>query len=130
MNVEALIPSLWARYPFLEDESLSVRHGGIKEPDVERWAAECGRDRQSVYDGFARHLAIAFHRGELPFAFCDAVLNDLHEVITLADDARPNLFWRVFLAFDEGEYHRSADRSDDPVAEHTVPAIAQIVKSL
>lgn len=130
MNIDALVPELWGRYPFLDDETLRVRLGGIREPDVELWAAENGGDRGLVYDAFARHLAVAFHQRRLPFAFCDAVLNDLETVITMADDVRSDLFWRVYLAFDAGEYHRSADKSDDPVAEHTEPTIADIVRSL
>jgi hypothetical protein len=130
MNIDALVPELWGRYPFLEDESRPVRLGRIREPDIELWAAEYGGDREPVYDAFARYLALAFHQRELPFAFCDAVLNDLHTVITMADDVRPDLFWRVYLAFDAGEYHRNADKSDNPVAEYTEPAIADIVRSL
>jgi hypothetical protein len=130
MNIDALVPELWGRYPFLDDESLRVRLGGLGEPDVELWAAEYGGDRGLLYDAFARYLAVAFHQGKLPFAFCDAVLNDLHTVITMADDARPDLFLQAFLAFDAGEYYRRADGSDDPVAEHTRPAIADIVRRL
>jgi hypothetical protein len=130
MNIDALVPELWGRYPYLEDESLRVRLGGIREPDIERWAAEYGGERALLYDGFARYLAVAFHAGKLPFAFCDAVMNDLQTVISNADEAVPDLFWRVYLAFDAGEYHRTVDKSDDPVAEHTEPAIADIVRSL
>lgn len=57
-------------------------------------------------------------------------MNDLHTVISMADDLRPDLFWQVFSAFDAGEFHRREDKSDDPVAEHTEPAIADIVRSL
>lgn len=129
MNFDHLVPELWGRYPFLTDERSPVRLGGIVDPDVKRWAASFGGDRGAVYDAFARHLAIAFHQKTLPFAFCDAVMNDLEAVITHADDVRPDLFWSVYLAFDAGEYHRHADKSDDPVAEYTVPAIAAIVRT-
>jgi hypothetical protein len=130
MNIEALVPQLWQRYPFLDDETLRVRLGGIREADVAAWAAESGGDRGKVYDEFARYLAVAFHERRLPFAFCDAVMNDLHGVIIHADDTRPDLFWEVFEAFDEGEYHHKEDMSDDPVADYTEPAIAAIVATL
>jgi hypothetical protein len=129
MNFNALVPELWGRYPFLNDDRLPVRLG-IREPDVEQWAASFGGDRGQLYDAFARYLAIAFHQRKLPFAFCDSVMNDLEAVISYADDVRPDLFWSVYLAFDAGEYHRRADKSDDPVAEHTEPAIADIVRGL
>ena len=130
MNIDALVGGLWSRYVSLEDEKVRARLGCIEEPDVELWAARYGGDHRLLYDALARYLAVAFHQGKLPFAFCDAVINDLHTVITIANDVRPDLFWRVFLAFDAGEYHRSADRSDDPIAEFTEPAIADIVRSL
>ena len=128
--MELLVPELWQRYPFLDDESHQVRLGGIREADVARWAAEVGGERGKVYDEFARYLAVAFHERRLPFAFCDAVMNDLHAVIINADDIRPDLFWQVFLAFDAGEHHRRDDKSDDPEAEHTNPAIAAIIANL
>lgn len=127
MNIDVLVPELWQRYPFLDNEALRVRLGRIREADVAGWAAECGGERGRVYDEFARYLAVAFDEGRLPFAFCDAVMNDLEAVIAHAHDSRPDLFWQVYLAFDAGEYHRRDDRSDNPAAEHTKPAIAAIV---
>ena len=104
-----------------------MRLGRIRESDVDRWAESFGGDRGEVYNAFARYIATAFDQKTLPFEFCDAVMNDLEAVVSNADDERPDLFWSVYLAFDAGEYHRRADKSDDPVAEHTVPAIAAIV---
>lgn len=34
MDFDALVPQLWQRYPFLDDESLRVRLSGIREADV------------------------------------------------------------------------------------------------
>ena len=130
MDIDVLVPELRRRYPFLDDDSLRVRLGGIGEADVALWAAECGGDRLRVYDEFARYVAVGFHNRRLSFAFCDAVVNDLFAVMITADDLASDLFWAVFEAFDAGEFHRSDDRSDDPVAEHTEPAIAAIVANL
>jgi hypothetical protein len=63
----------------------------------------------------------------LTFAFCDAVVNDLHGVITSANEDRPDLFWEVFLAFDEGEYHHHSNRDEDPVEVYTRPMIGRII---
>jgi hypothetical protein len=130
MNIEALIPELWRRYPFLDDESLRVRLGGIGEGDVAKWASEGSGDRSEVYNAFARHLAVAFHEGALPFEFCDAVMNDLEAVILNADDVRPDFYWQVYLAFDGGEYSRSDKPDEDPVEAYTRPQIASIVEQL
>ena len=130
MNIDALVPQLWRRYPFLDDENMRVKLGGITESHVARWAGKYNGNRGQVFDEFARYLAVAFHERRLPFAFCDAVMNDLHAVISNADDMRPDLFWKVYLAFDTGEFHRRADKADDPVADHTESAIAAIIADL
>ena len=127
MDIDALIPDLWKRYPFLDDDSLRVRLGGIRGEDVAEWASQEGVERAVIYDDFARYLALAFHNKRLPFAFCDAVMNDLDGVITHADDRRPDLFWDVYLAFDEGEYIHDGNRAEEPSATFTRPMIARIV---
>jgi hypothetical protein len=65
----------------------------------------------------------------LTFAFCDAVVNDLHGVITFANELRPGLFWEVFLAFDEGEYYHGNNRDEDPAEIYTRPLIAHIINA-
>jgi hypothetical protein len=80
-----------------------------------------------LYDQIAIRLAYGFHASEMTFAFCDAVVNDLHGVIISADELRPELFWAVYLAFDEGEYYHGNNRDEDPVEVYTRPMIARIV---
>jgi hypothetical protein len=49
-------------------------------------------------------------------------------VITFADEARPALFWKIYLAFDEGEYRHENDEPEaDPVQTYTHPMVAEIV---
>lgn len=73
----------------------------------------------------------AGHDGE----FCDEVVNDLYDYVISKQRGTPlhptpNLFWRVFAAFDAGEFHRQPDKSDGPIAEFTDPRIADIVRGL
>ncbi len=86
--------------------------------------------RSVLYDRIAIYLARGFQRSELTFAFCDAVVNHIHGVIISADEHRPDLFWKVFLAFDEGECYHDNKRDEDPVERYTRPQIARIVESL
>ena len=102
----------------------------LREEDVQRWSASLGIRRAELYDRIAIHLARGFNCSELSFKFCDAIVNDVHRVITFADEDRPDLFWRVYLAFDEGEYYHRENREQDPVAEYTRPQIAQIVSAI
>jgi hypothetical protein len=100
----------------------------LTNSDVERWRANLGVARAALYDGLAHHLASGFYRNDLPFVFCDSVITDLHGVMIAALEDRPELFWSVFLAFDEGEYyHRGGRTEDDPIAKYTRPMIAQII---
>jgi hypothetical protein len=40
MNIAALVPELWQRYRFLDNDNIRVKLGGINEADVARWAGE------------------------------------------------------------------------------------------
>ena len=102
---------------------------GLSNADIERWSADLAISTEALYDMLALRLAQGFHRDELPFSFCDYVVNEIHAVITVGNQIRPDLFWRVYLAFDEGEYHHRGDnRDEDPVAKYTRTQIAQIVE--
>jgi hypothetical protein len=101
----------------------------ITEADVEKWHAAAELHRSELYNQIAIWLARGFHRRELSFEFCDAIVNDLHAIITLANEDRPELFWEVFLAFDSGEFYPNNDRSKSPVEIYTRPLIAKVVET-
>jgi len=101
----------------------------LKDADIARWAFDTGLARDEIYDRIAIWIARGFHRFEFSFGFCDHIVNDIHGVITLADEPRPTLFWEVFLAFDSGECYRNNDRTRDPVEEFTRPLISAAIKT-
>ena len=102
----------------------------LREEDVQRWSISLDVSRSELYDQIAIYLARRFNGSELSFEFCDAIVNDLHDVITSADEERPDLFWKVYLAFDEGEYYHGNNREQDPVEVYTRPQITQIVSAI
>ena len=102
----------------------------LTDDDVRRWSALIGEPRSALYDQIAVYLAAGFHRSELDFEFCDAVVNDIHAIITSSDDIRPDLFWEIYLAFDEGEYYHANKREEDPVEVYTRPLIARVIEKL
>ena len=95
---------------------------------IETWALENDLQRGELYDQIAMALAVGFTRSYLDFEFCDQVANDLHAIMTLADEARPSLFWEVYNAFDEGEYDHGDGSAQDPVERYTRPQIALVVE--
>jgi len=105
------------------------RAPGLTEANVERWSASFGQSRSTLYDQIALHLACGFHSSELTYSFCDIVMVDLSGVITSANESNPDLFWEIYLAFDEGEYYHGDKRDEDPVEVYTRPMIARIVGS-
>ena len=126
MHIEDILTELKVLYK----DQLGYPHPpvpGLTEADVKRWSALLDEPRSTLYDQIAKNLALGFHASEMTFAFCDAVVNDLHGVITSADEHRPALFWEIFLAFDEGEYYHGNNRDEDPVEVYTRPMIARIV---
>ena len=129
MSVEIVLSDLKRIYGvyLLQAKQPNPPETRLTDEDVQRWNALTGVPRSVLYDHIARYLARGFHRSELTFEFCDWILNDIHGVITSHDEARPDLFWQVYRAFDEGEYHHTDRRDEDPVEAYTRPMVAQIV---
>ena len=102
----------------------------VTDADIQRWSTLTGEPRSVLYDRIAIYLARGFYHSELDFEFCDAIVNDIHAIITAADDIRPDLFWDIYLAFDEGEYYHANNREEDPVDVYTRPLIAAVIERL
>ena len=88
--------------------------------EFQRWSNLTGLSRVDLLNEIAKKVAIEFWEGRATFAFCDAIVNDLFEITF--EPPRPELMWRVYLAFDDGESHG--------VEEQTIPQIAEIVREL
>ena len=105
-----------------------ARH--LTDADVERWSKECGWSRSQLFDEIAKRLALGYSASELSFDFCDMVVTDLFSPVTNTSGLKPQIFWEVYSAFDEGEYHHGNNRDEDPVEAYTRPMIARIVEAL
>jgi hypothetical protein len=101
----------------------------LDEADVERWMIIFGCSRSQLFDGIAMRLASGFHRFELSFEFCDAVVNDLSGPVSNTSGPTPSVFWQVYWAFDEGEYYHGNDRDKDPAEIYTRPMIARVLET-
>jgi hypothetical protein len=104
----------------------------VTEKDVEGWRRKTNQSLDRLCDEVAWTLAVGFDCEELPFEFCDIVINDMYVVmvphkLSEVPGLHSGLFWEVFLAFDAGEFH--ARPNDDPVREYTKPFIRKIVAS-
>lgn len=103
--------------------------------DVDRWAMGLGLTVSDFLDQIGAAVAVKYHAGLATFEFCDSLVNDLYSELISRIGAPnqipwPNLFDEVYLAFDAGEFHRSADKTDNPVADYTDPLVAKIVAKL
>ncbi len=100
-------------------------------PSIDRWTNQLAVTRNALYDLIGVWIAEGFHKHELDFEFCDAVVND---IFAFADANNgfpmPDLFWEVFLAFDAGEYSHLGDRDVDPIEKYTRPSIKALVERL
>jgi hypothetical protein len=128
MSFEGVLADLRSIYQVdpCERTSLTAR---LTEMNVQKWSAEYCVSRTVLYDQIALYLAYGFQKGELSFEFCDAVVNDIFAILMSSKEEWPDLFWQVFLAFDEGEYYHGNNREQDPVAAYTRPQIARIVEN-
>ncbi|WP_353216853.1 hypothetical protein [Sandarakinorhabdus sp.] len=103
--------------------------------DVDRWAMGLGLTVSEFFDQIGAALAVKYNAGFANFEFCDSLVNhlwsDLINRVGMSNEIPwPELFDEVFLAFDAGEYYRSIDKTDDPVADFTVPLVDKIVAKL
>ena len=102
----------------------------LTEADVIRWSTLPGWSRSRYFEEVAKCLARGFDTLSLSFEFCDAIVNDLFFPYVETAHPKSELFWDVYLAFDEGEYYHGNNRSQDPVETYTRPVIARIVELL
>ncbi|WP_033925068.1 hypothetical protein [Sphingomonas sp. 35-24ZXX] len=97
--------------------------------DIDKWTGERGIDLSDFLDEIGFEIADRYRSGELPFAFCDSLVNNLWGLLMdrmgkHGDFRWPDDFHYVYEAFDAGEFHRLPDQSDDPEADFTRPMIA------
>lgn len=107
----------------------------VSADDLLDWSIGRGETIVSFLDRFGGEIAKAYHAGELSFAICDGIMNDLwglllRQTVDGSAGSWPEIFYRVYDAFDAGECHRQTDGSEDPVANFTDPAIGKIVAML
>jgi hypothetical protein len=97
--------------------------------DIAAWAGSTTDG--DLYNAISFGIMEQYHNGALGYTVCDQIMNDLWDVVKdcfiPVHNKVPTLFYDVYLAFDAGEYYRTADRSDDPVAERTKPMIEEIL---
>jgi len=110
---------------FSEDPEARVTQG-----DVSIWAGSL--NNWDFYNSISLQIAQKYQAGELSYATCDRLMNDLWGAVVSGlphpEEAEiPDPFYDIYLAFDAGEYHRKADRSDDPVADFTNPMISELL---
>lgn len=89
-----------------------------------------GLSAEDACDAFALELASGFNDHRYSFELCDEIVNSLYNWILVNEGARdmPTTFWRVFDAFDAGEFHHPGDASDvDPVERYTRPTIRDVL---
>lgn len=103
--------------------------------DVDLWSSRLSLSVPTFLNEISRALALAYQAGDSSYEFCDSLINDLWAIfmdrVGKPNEIKcPDLFIEVYDAFDAGEYHRSPDKSDNPVADYTDPQIAKIVAEL
>ena len=94
-------------------------------------------EENALFNSLGLELARRFQNGTWCWEYADGIANDLFSQMTrrwktLPGDGanfHPALFWRVFEAFDGGEYRRRGDGSlVDPAEKYTNPAIADVLQ--
>jgi hypothetical protein len=97
------------------------------QKDVQSWVNDL--QDHVFYNSVSLEVAKRFHDGSLSFRICDQIMNNLWSIVVsnLDNSIIPTPFFEIYEAFDAGEYHRLAEKGDDPVTEFTKPLIAEIL---
>jgi hypothetical protein len=91
--------------------------------DVDEFCLNEHISRYEFYDACALHLAKGHLDGTLNFDLCDGMVNLL---IGLVQYDVPEIFMKVFEAFDQGEYtHRNDSSQIDPRIVYTIPLLKE-----
>jgi hypothetical protein len=93
-------------------ESMSIEalvQAGISAPLSEEGVAEaCARlsvSRPDLFDAYAREVADGFKKGRYAWSACDSAMNALFSfAYAVSLSSLPDFAFRVYTAFDEGEY--------------------------
>jgi hypothetical protein len=107
----------------------------VSEEDLQRWHAYTPQRQTELFDALGAQVAREYHSQRLSFEFCDTLVNHLYGIMIFQQGSRdappwPKLFWRVYEAFDAGEWSLPSNPSFDPIATYTDPDIADIVREL
>lgn len=88
-----------------------------------------GQARADFCDAFSRRVAHEYAAGRLSFEVADAAVNRLYFYGFHGEgNVFPEYSWDVYLAFDDGEWHRPGDPdTTDPELKYTRPQIIEIV---
>jgi hypothetical protein len=82
-----------------------LRFGGLDPTEeVQAVAAATGESIPGLLDQIGLALALGFETGDLSYQFCDDLVNHLFALHCDSALGPDSLFWRVFGAFDEGEF--------------------------
>lgn len=146
----SLIPEELARD--LEDLArLDHRHDLLWLDRLNLWDARHDLPPLTTLDLVALWIARGFDDDRLSFEVADALINELYGAVVMTDHMRHHrlrsisrlnqppkrslpaggeepFWWRVYLAFDAGEFHRLPD--ENPVEAHTRPLVRQLLTDI
>ncbi len=101
----------------------------VRENDVLRYAGSMSN--HEFYNKISLKIATKYLEGSLSYDIGDAIMNDLFGITIKFDvENTASPFFEVYLAFDAGEFHRRADRSDNPEADYTRPMLEELIARL
>lgn len=129
IDIASVIADIQRRYA-LDWEGRAPIH-----EDIIAWSGSSSAEQAALYDQVGAELALGYHQKRFSFEFCDVVVNQLQSVM-ISQQFRdppppwPKLFWRIYEAFDAGEFANPSLPPHDPVKTNTDPAIDEIVRGL
>jgi len=117
--IDALIADMVRR-------SEHYKRNPLGDAPIDETCTASGLSRADFNDAFAEYVAREFVANRLAWEVGDAAMNNLFGF----DEGLSGFAWKVYLAFDEGEYLRERDPPDIDHAEvYTRPLVLEALAS-
>jgi hypothetical protein len=100
----------WAKTMSTEELVQSAFKAPLAERHIDETCSALKMSRAEIFDAFAREIAEGYEKKKYAWRDCDAAMNALFGfAYAVSKSDLPDYAFRVYLAFDEGEYHEGGE---------------------
>jgi len=94
----------------IEELVQSAFKAPLADRNMEEACSASKKSRPEIFDAFAKEIAEGYEKKKYAWRDCDTAMNALFGfAYAVSKSELPDYSFRVYLAFDEGEYHEGGE---------------------